>query len=270
MAPSEEEATPQIIDCIPLIEAATKQKEEGNSAVKRKAYSDAVTSYTHGISILDKADGHPVRRTEGQQMVELKAVLYSNIAQCFLSQELYRRAIESADSCLQLDPSNAKALNRRSLAFEAIRSYAPALEDVLALQQLGGGGLSAESLAERAASLRAKQEEVERAAKEEADFKADDPIGMAMVNVKERFDEVVEKYDLRDGEAAGEVADWLTSGEWDVTPKRIAQRFKMEEEDAQVFLAWIAQGLDFKIKNAEAQAQAAGQSPAPSLVEASG
>ena len=27
-----------------------------------------------------------------------------------------------------------------------------------------------------------------------------------------------------------QVADWLTSGEWDVTPKRIAQRFKMEEE----------------------------------------
>ena len=26
------------------------------------------------------------------------------------------------------------------------------------------------------------------------------------------------------------MADWLTSGEWDVTPKRIAQRFKMEEE----------------------------------------
>ena len=28
---------------------------------------------------------------------------------CCLGQELYRRAIESADSCLQLDPSNAKA-----------------------------------------------------------------------------------------------------------------------------------------------------------------
>ena len=31
------------------------------------------------------------------------------------------------------------------------------MQDVLALQQLGGGGLSAESLAERAAALRAKQ-----------------------------------------------------------------------------------------------------------------
>ena len=33
----------------------------------------------------------------------------------------------------------------------------PLVQDVLALHQLGGGGLSAESLAERAASLRAKQ-----------------------------------------------------------------------------------------------------------------
>ena len=29
----------------------------------------------------DKADGHPILRSEGQQMVALKAVLYSNIAQ---------------------------------------------------------------------------------------------------------------------------------------------------------------------------------------------
>eukprot|EP00434_Breviolum_minutum_P004785 symbB.v1.2.004215.t1/scaffold215.1/size331178/8 len=71
----------QVVDCIPLIEAATKQKELGNGAVKSKKYAEAVTAYEQGILILDKADGHPILRSEGEQMVSLKATLYSNIAQ---------------------------------------------------------------------------------------------------------------------------------------------------------------------------------------------
>ncbi|CAL1148134.1 unnamed protein product, partial [Cladocopium goreaui] len=184
---------------------------------------------------------------------------------CFLSQELYRRAIEAADSCLKLDPDHLKALHRRSLAFEAIHSYQAALLDLQALRRLQG--LSIETLDQREAALKEKQANVERSTKQEEEDKADDPVGMAMTNVKERFDEICDKYDLRDGDAAGEVADWLTSGEWEVTAKRVAQRFKMEEEDAQVFLAWIAQGLDFKVRNAEAQAEAAAMAPSPSLLD---
>ena len=254
----------QVVDCIPLIEAATKQKELGNGAVKSKKYAEAVTAYEQGILILDKADGHPILRSEGEQMVSLKATLYSNIAQCFLSQQLYRRAIEAADSCLKLDPDHVKALHRRSLAFEAIHSYAATLLDLETLRRLQG--MSVEILDEREKLLKEKQAQVERLNKEEEEDKADDPVGMAMTNCKERFDEICEKYELRDGDAAGEVADWLTSGEWEVTPKRVAQRFKMEEEDAQVFLAWIAQGIDFKVRNAEAQAQASSLAPASSLL----
>ncbi|CAK8990634.1 unnamed protein product [Durusdinium trenchii] len=259
------EDPPQIVDCIPLIEAATKQKEQGNAAVQRKAFGEAITAYGQAIQILDKADGHPVLRSEGEQMVVLKATLYSNTSQCYLSQELYRRAIDAADACLKLDPEHVKALHRRSQAFEKIHSYAAALLDLRELRRLGG--LSKEMLDARSAELEKKQAAVEQVAREAAEDKADDPIGMAMTNVKERFDEICDKYDLRDGDAAGEVADWLTSGEWDVTPKRVAQRFKMEEEDAQVFLAWIAQGLDFKVRNAEAQAAAAAVAPSPSLLE---
>lgn len=254
-----------VVDCIPLIEAASKQKVLGNGAVKQKNFAQAISAYESGIAILDKADGHPVLRSEGEQMVTLKATLYSNIAQCFLSQELYRRAIEAADSCLKLDPDHLKALHRRSLAFEAIHSYQAALLDLQALRRLQG--LSIETLDQREAALKEKQANVERLTKQEEEDKADDPVGMAMTNVKERFDEICDKYDLRDGDAAGEVADWLTSGEWEVTAKRVAQRFKMEEEDAQVFLAWIAQGLDFKVRNAEAQAEAAAMAPSPSLLD---
>eukprot|EP00435_Cladocopium_sp_Y103_P009059 s4253_g2.t1 len=69
-------------DCIPLIEAATEQKDLGNGAVKQKNFAQAISAYESGIAILDKADGHPVLRSEGEEMVTLKATLYSNIAQC--------------------------------------------------------------------------------------------------------------------------------------------------------------------------------------------
>ena len=173
------------------------------------------------------------------------------------------------------------------MAQEALKAYGKALLDVEALRRppfshahscyslrLGRlGGMSKESLDLRAVALQKLKDQVDRKAEQEALEKAEDPVGrpvlgadgswwhqvgMAMVDVKERFDAICERYELR--EAAGEVADWLTSGEWDVTPTRVAQRFKMEEEDAQagsesaaarvfeVFLAWIAQGLDFKAR----------------------
>ncbi|CAE8702522.1 unnamed protein product [Polarella glacialis] len=253
----------QIIDGLPLIDSATKLKEEGNDCIKRKEYSKAVTAYENGIAMLDKADGKPMLRVEVEAMVALKAVLYCNMAQSLLSQELYRRAAEAASWCLSFDSDNTKALHRRSLALEQTRSYGPALQDVLALQRLGGGGVSLESLQARADSLREKKEAEEKEQQEMEDDRADDPIGMAMVHTKERFDEVVQKYDLKDGEAAGELADWLVSGEWNITPKRVAQRWNMEEEDAAVFLKWIQAGLDFKIRNAENQGVA--QTIAPSL-----
>eukprot|EP00933_Yihiella_yeosuensis_P073217 TRINITY_DN81829_c0_g1_i1.p1 TRINITY_DN81829_c0_g1~~TRINITY_DN81829_c0_g1_i1.p1 ORF type:complete len:301 (+),score=85.59 TRINITY_DN81829_c0_g1_i1:97-903(+) len=254
----------QVIDGLPLIEAGTQCKEQGNDFIKKKEYDNAVIAYKNGIDVLDKAAGHPMLREEVEQMIALKAVLYCNTAQALLHKELYRRAAEAATECLQLDPENQKALHRRSLAYEHIKSWGPALEDVLALMRLGGAGMSVESLENRAKKLREKKEEEERLQREDDEEKASDPIGMTMVHMKERFDEVIDKYDLRDGSAAEELADWLTSGEWgDVGPKRVANRWGMEYEDAEVFLGWIAQGLEFKIQNAEAQGQA--QAAAPRL-----
>merc|ERR1712151_257724 len=90
----------------------------------------------------------------------------------------------------------------------------------------------------------------EERAKEES---SEDECDTRLVSMKQRFDEVVEKYDLRDGEAAGLVADWLVSGEWGITVKRVSQRWQMEENDAHDFLQWIAKGLQFKVQNSEAK-----------------
>uniref|UniRef100_A0A7S1L6T7 Uncharacterized protein n=1 Tax=Alexandrium catenella TaxID=2925 RepID=A0A7S1L6T7_ALECA len=267
MAPAgeaEAEETPQVYDGEPLIKAAKDLKDEGNVSVKQKKYKEAVEKYERGIAILDKADGFPMLRQEVEEMVALKAVLYGNVAQCMLSQELYRRALDAASSCLSLDKDNVKALHRRSLAREALKEYAGALEDAERLQRLGGGSLGAEEVERRVQLMRGKKEAVDKV-KAEADAESEDEVDTELVRMKQRFDEVVEKYDLRQGNAAEEVADWLTAGEWLVTIKRVAQRWKMEDQDAEDFLKWIAKGLEFQVQNAANQAQANSAAPAASL-----
>merc|ERR1712083_470377 len=111
-------------------------------------------------------------------------------------------------------------------------------------------GLTPSALTARLDSLREKKETKDRA-QAELDAESEDERDDALVRMKENFDKVVEKYDLRDGDAATEVADWLTSGEWLMACKRVAQRWKMEEQDAEDFLKWISKGLEFKMENSE-------------------
>jgi len=245
------EDEPKIIDGLPLVAAAEELKVSANSFFKEKKYNDAVSHYERGIAILDKADGHPMLRSEVEQMVSLKAVLYGNMTQCLLNLELWRRAVDAATTCLSYDDGNVKALYRRSQAHEHLKHHGAALKDLVQLQRLGGGALSEEALKERIGKLKEAIAAIAKAREEE---ESEDEIGEDMVRLKKRFDEIVEKYDFYDGEAAGEVADWLTSGEWVIEPRRVANRWKMELEDAADFLKWIGKGIEFKVQNADANA----------------
>lgn len=254
----------QVVDGLPLIEDATKLKDSANGLVKQKKYPEAIHMYELGIERLDTADGHPMMRDEVEQIVKLKSVLYGNVAQCLLSQELYRRAITAVNSALELDEENVKNLYRRSQAREALKEWKSALEDSEKLQALGGGSLSKEALDARLEKLRCKlQAEEEEKAREAAE--SDDDGDIDLVALKDKFDAVVEKYDLKDGEAAGELADWLTSGEWNITVKKVADRWHMEYADAASFLAWISKGLEFKMASCAAADRAGVASTEPSL-----
>merc|ERR1712129_517201 len=126
-----------------------------------------------------------------------------------------------------------------------------ALADQVKLQEVGGGTLKKEDIEVKLEQLRAKIAGEEKAKEEES---SEDECDTALVRMKQR-------YELRDGEAAGEVADWIVSGEWLLTTKRVADRWKMEEEDAEDFLKWIARGVKFQNENAEAQQQSQALSP---------
>lgn len=232
----------QVLDGQPLVEEATALKEKANACVKRKQHQEAVALYEEGLAVLDRCRGQPMLREESQQVDGLKAVLHSNISQCMLSLELYRRAVEAAGKCLELDPSNAKALHRKSQAHEALREYEDALKDALQLRKIGGGGLKEKEVEERCEQLLLKVQNentmVNKVGKEHEE----------LFKMKERFDKVWQKYDLEGSNAAPEVAKWLVEDkDFDNTVGKIAKRWQMEKRDAQDLARWISKGLELKI-----------------------
>lgn len=239
-----------VVDPENLLEAATKLKAEGNEFLRGKQgqAKDAVTKYEQGIAILDKCDGHPMLREDVAKVVQLKAVLFSNMSQALLKQELYRRALEAAQRCLQLDAENTKALYRQLQAHEALRMYKEALEDLDKLEPMKDHGMSADDFSSRRETYRKKQQELEKELEENAEEEDD----TGMVDAKKAFDEICEKYALNDPETSAELADWLTLGQdRKITAQDCARRWQMDEDDADLFLKWIQFGTEWKQKQAE-------------------
>jgi len=232
----------RVCDALPLLEEASGLKDQANAQVKQKEPQEAVKLYEQGLEVLSRSDGHPMLRDEKSQADALKAVLYSNIAQCMLTQQLYRRAVDSASECLKLDADNTKALHRRSQAYEALKEYEEALRDAIALQKLGGGGLDMKALQRRCEQLYERQIAENMAVNEVAKSNED------LFKMKERFDVVLEKYDLGDGEAAPLVANWLvTDKDLPRTVDRVAKQWVMSKKEAEDFTKWIKKGIEMKV-----------------------
>mmetsp|Transcript_84950 Transcript_84950/g.245626 ORF Transcript_84950/g.245626 Transcript_84950/m.245626 type:complete len:339 (+) Transcript_84950:49-1065(+) len=234
--------TQQVYDGVPLVKEATELKERANAFVKREKHQEAVKLYEKGLEVLKRSEGHPMLREEFEQVKALRAVLHCNIAQCMLSLELYRRAIDAATSCLELDKENTKALHRRSRAYESLREWEDALRDLLALKKLGGGGIDPKKLEKRCEELYEKQIAENKAVNEMAKNNED------LFVMKERFEEVLEKYDLGDGHAAPLVTRWLLEDDdIEQTIDKVAKQWEMSREEAGHFAKWIKKGLDMGV-----------------------
>lgn len=242
-----------VVDPSNLLETASSLKEQGNRCLQAKKLRDAAAAYEKGIETLDKADGRPIRKSDVEKVVKLKAVLYSNLAQCLLKQELFRRGMDAATKSLALDDNNAKTWYRRALCRDALKMYAEALDDVVQVESRPG--IDVDELARLRKGIQDRKAARDARLKEEAPDSDDETL--ELVKLKNRFDEVCEKYNLKDEKTASEIADWLTranTGEQTVvTLKDLQRRWEMDEEDAFAFLAWIDQAQKFK----EEQNQAA-------------
>ncbi|KAK8527062.1 hypothetical protein V6N13_084933 [Hibiscus sabdariffa] len=107
------------LDSSIFLKRAHELKEEGNKKFQNKDYVAALQHYDDALKLIPKT--HPDR-----------AVFHSNRAACLMQMKPidYDTVIAECNMALQVQPRFVRALLRRARAFEAIRKYEMAMQDV--------------------------------------------------------------------------------------------------------------------------------------------
>ena len=90
-------------DCNTPEELAKQYKLDGNDAYKKKQFDAAVVSYSKGLEYLEK---------ELDETAELKSVLFSNRAACYVMLKEYQKAVDDCKQALRINPKNMRARQR--------------------------------------------------------------------------------------------------------------------------------------------------------------
>ncbi|KAG8122814.1 hypothetical protein E2320_018228 [Naja naja] len=98
------------------MEDPVQLKEEGNKFFQGNDYENAIKSYSKALKLAKDPS--------------LQAVLYRNRAACFLKKEKYAQVTTDATKAIDINPSDIKALYRRSQALEKLGKLDQAFKDV--------------------------------------------------------------------------------------------------------------------------------------------
>lgn len=90
-------------DCNSKEELAKQYKLDGNENYKMEKFHDAIASYTKGLGYLDE---------ELDTTAELKSVLFSNRAACYVMLKRYQKAVDDCKQALRINPLNMRARQR--------------------------------------------------------------------------------------------------------------------------------------------------------------
>lgn len=90
-------------DCNSPEELAKQYKLDGNENYKKRNFTDAIASYTKGINYLVK---------ELDETAELKSILHSNRAACYVMLKQYQKAVDDCKQALRINPKNTRARER--------------------------------------------------------------------------------------------------------------------------------------------------------------
>uniref|UniRef100_A0A7S1ZLN5 Uncharacterized protein n=1 Tax=Ditylum brightwellii TaxID=49249 RepID=A0A7S1ZLN5_9STRA len=108
-----------------IIQQCAVHKGEGNDAFKHGEYAQAVLFYSLAI---DKSQVLPPfsptePKVKNEHTFTERHICFSNRAACFLKLGHHEKALEDANSCLELCPGFIKALFRKGLALHAMKRY---------------------------------------------------------------------------------------------------------------------------------------------------
>ncbi|CAH8472709.1 unnamed protein product [Schistosoma rodhaini] len=106
-------------------------REEGNQLYNRGEYNEAAACYSEALGILEQLI---LREKPGEPewivLDKLQIPLFVNLAQCQFKEKDYYAAIKSTTEALSRDPTNVKALYRRSKAYTETWDFDLAAEDL--------------------------------------------------------------------------------------------------------------------------------------------
>ena len=147
---------------------ALAHKATGNEHFSKGDYASAADAYTKALRALS-AQYHTAAPPTSRK---LHANLYANRAICALKEGRWQACVDDASQCLVVDGYHAKALYRRSCAYEALGEPAKAIRDLRLLVRIDPQNRAAISqlrvmraqMLAKPAGLRAALELIENAA----------------------------------------------------------------------------------------------------------
>lgn len=77
---------------------------------------------------------------------------------------------------------------------------------------------------------------------------------MELHELKQEFDRIIKKYKFDEGSKADELAKFLTSGK-PLVGKEFSEKFGTTEAEADMFIAFILKGIEYKEQNIDPHSQ---------------
>jgi len=114
-----------------MMNAAEMLKKEGNAAVAKEDYKEALSKYQRAVDNLDSHVGADVNA--------LQIGLLNNSALCHLKLKSFDKALEAGEKALKVDPRSFKGLFRRGQAKEGLGKLAPAVTDMRRALEISPG-----------------------------------------------------------------------------------------------------------------------------------
>ena len=231
---------------------AENERLKGNEAVKAKAYSEAVQSYTRSLEL--DAD---------------QPFTHANRAMAYLKQKLYKKALEDANTAIKLKPDYLKAYHRRGKAHAALENYEAAIKDFQFLLEKEPDNKEINNELRDARLLLTNQEKTKELAEREADPVIEeittDEVGSApeAKKVTEKKEAPKKKGFVSVNIEESESEEEEEKPRETVTVKTIESKFPLKtqreiDEHAKLAKELMKKGADdFKVKLAEADRQRA-------------
>lgn len=253
-----------VVNTTHLMQYIDEMREAGSKLIKEENYKDALTVYQQGIDAIAQTEELPMASDDVVQVVQARSILHSNRAQVFMIQELYRRAIEECNEACTIDINNAKGLYRRATAYEKVKEYTKAIEDVKLLQGKEMLGRNTDFLnAEQLKKWQEKLETLQKEIDETFDDRVEDAAARNLKDLREQFEEIVQKNGLKSNEEmATEIADMIQRDGGKMTAEKLGAVYQIDEDDADIILRWLEKAVEIhKILGEGGAAEAMAGSP---------